>query len=293
MVNHSSFSIVKGIVWTLTAILSMTPTMMSAQHTDIRIDDDSSLVIEKVYAGLLSGPSYDLRSGSVSSLIDLRVGAAARFDVTKKLAVRSFGFAGYDVTSGTGFGNTAFWAEYTPSTYWKIIVGHGPSLTATNHRPHPCTLDGQFEFFATAQLPGVMTNATIIYKPRYTTYAASVGIYQQQLALMCGIAGKRWSGTGYYLRDKNQIGGALTYNGKKLQTTLSYTHNDILSLAVLHDCGKHYVIYGSEGYEHTTHSMVTISNGVGRTWSGKYNGLFALGYEVADHQIKSYLMVTL
>lgn len=270
----------------------MIPSITSAQRTNVNIDGDSSIVIEKVYAGLLSGPAYDIQSGKMSSTVSIRGAAAARWDLSSKLAIRSFGFADYDVSSQSAIGNAAFWAEYKPAKQWKISLGHGPSLTATNHRPHPATLSGHFEFFAMAQLPGVMTNVTAGYTPKNTTYAASVGLFQQKPVAMVGVSSKEWIGTLYYLATSHKLGGAITHNGKRLQTTLTYSHNDIASLALLYDCGHNIVVYASDGYQSTS-GMQTATHGVGRVWKGKYNGLLALGYDAVDHQIKPYLMVTL
>lgn len=277
------------------AVSSFTVTF--AQITPTRISADSTVVIDKLYVGILGGPIYDLQSTQTTFNANMRGGVQATWKAASQFSISSFAVVEYNAAKKSWLVINSFYGIYTPSKKFTITMGVGPTLPAKFHRPHPVTDRGHFETFTTGQLPGGAEHINVTYSSsQKTSFSGGISLFQKQPMYATTIASGKWNGTAYYTSSNNKVGGALTYNGSRLQNTLVIKQDAMIANVFLYSFGKQkeFIFYADNGYDTNLKEMVRTEAGFLRTFTGgRWGGLFGLGYDNVHKTINTYLFVTL
>ncbi len=282
----------------LACVIAMTLLTVTtqAQLLNVARTADSSVVIDKLYAGMLANTSYLLDKDTTTVSTAFRVGVAAHWDIGKKLTIKSFTAGEHDFIAGSSFGLHALWMQYRPTAHWAIEAGRGPTVAAQQHRPHPVSQSGQFETWTEAQLPGIAYTVNLKYIPNANSLIAG-GFSLRDNMPEYQITGtvKRISLTGYYQSVSNTACAAITYNGKRFYNT-SFVKSDGIgtfsSLAINHD--QTLYLFTDFGYNTKTNSIVRWGTGIFSSYKmGYMKAVFALSYNHEIKGITGYLFVSL
>ena len=193
----------------LFAIL-MATTGVNAQIENIKLSNDSSFVIDKLYVGVLSTNMYRTDTGQVfDKNINMRVGAMATWNASKHLSVKAF--AAYE-PSKTPFFVSAFWCRYKIGKF-TTEAGVSGSLIA-EQRPLPPTGRSHFETWTSAQLLGTLPTIKMHYALGSTTIGAGVSVQNRlsetnKYVYQGSVDYKKFKLTGWSKQGK--VGGALSY----------------------------------------------------------------------------------
>lgn len=277
------------------AVSSFTVTV--AQTTSPRISADSTVVVDRIYTGIIAGPIYNTQLQQTTTAANIRGGVQVTWKATSQISLRSFAVAEYDAPTKSWLTINSFYGIYTPSKKVTIVTGFGPTLPAKFHRPNPVTDRGHFETFTTKQLPGAAEHINIEYiASQNFTFAGGVSVFQHKPMYATTMVSGKWTGTAYYTSSNNKVGGALTYNGSRLQNTLVIKQDAMVANVLLYSFGKQkeFIFYADNGYDTNLKDMVRTEAGFLRTFTGgRWGGLFGLGYDNVHKTINTYLFVTL
>jgi hypothetical protein len=267
-------------------------TLCKSQITDISLGADSSFVLERVYVGALGVNNFSIDSVSYDGSISMRFGAAARYDITKRLSVRSF--MAQDVNSGgLNPAINTFFVEYRPTESWNITIGRAPQVGAFLHRPHPVSSLGQFETFTMRSIPAAAPSVRVSRKIGKVSLLGSVARQTDGAEYHAGGVFRRWSVSGWW-KDDDHHGMAVTYVAPKVKV-ISVVRSDLLAGTVIKTLSKSLVYYLDLGLEFPSERLVRAETGILRTFkSDKYvQGLIGLGYSVELRSLRGYLFITL
>jgi hypothetical protein len=283
----------------ISIIGSLTSTVLDAQVDSSRVATDTTVVVSKLYAGMVAGPAYDIESKQVTSTINVRVGAKADWKTSDKFTISSFAFIQYDKRTDTWLGGASMYGKYSATNRLTVMAGVGPSLPAKYHRPLPVTSAGHFEVFTTSRLPGGLPTVNLDYNlgPQNTI---SLGISQFGDGAMyaTSFSSKKVVMTGYYLPHTNDWGSAVTITFPRVSTILVKSHMDIVSnftRVVLND-KKGIVFITDNGYRISSEKWVRSENGFLKTFSSKpskiqWGGLLGVTYDAIAKRANTYLFL--
>jgi hypothetical protein len=278
---------------------SLTSTVLNAQVDSTRVAKDSTVVISKLYGGMITGPSYDIESKQVISPVNVRVGAKVDWNALHKFTVSSFAFIQYDKGTDTWLGGASMYGKYSATNRLTVMAGVGPSLPAKYHRPLPVTSAGHFEVFTTSRLPGGLPTVNLDYNVgQETTISLGISQFGDGAMYATSFSAKKVVVTAYYLPHTNDWGSAVTITFPKVSTVLVKSHTDIVSnftRVVLND-NKGIVFIADNGYGISSEEWVRSENGLLKTFSSKsskiqWGGAFAVTYDAVAKRANSYLFL--
>ena len=265
------------------------------QITNIYITKDSSIVIDRVYAGMLSGTEFSVDSLSASSFVNLRFGAMVTYKPAKWIAFRTWGMYQAE-TNNKSWKMQQFWTKITPTKKLSIEVGSMATLI-TEQRPHPVSGNGQFETFTEAQIPGMALNAKVKYDVTSTFQLAGGIALRNKLPEYSGrITYKRLQVSGFYSEYNKKFGTALTLDLPRVYNTFVWKQDQMLSnILVVHIVPKKGIsLYSDNGYDLSAKKLVRSETGVLKTFESKWiNGLLGLGYNYEHRTVNGYLFIHL
>lgn len=276
-----------------------------AQLIDVARSDDSTILIEKVYAGILATTSYIPAKDTIIKSVSFRVGGAARYDISRSFTLKAFTAWDVDPLGKNTTGFNAFYLQYKPSKYWLIDAGYGPTLTAQQHRPHPVTNWGQFEPSTPARLPGIAPKLNIQVIPSAKLlFAGGISLREKKPEYQLTTTLGKLQVTGYYQTYDSLTGAALTYLGKHFSTTLVYktithsrdTTNNVIADLATYKISKKYSIsvYSDFGYSFISHDIIRWEGGALKIFTSKCcKGLYGVGYDYTLQWFKTYFFLTL
>ena len=191
------------------------------QITDLYLTKDSSMVINKLYGGILIGTNFSIDSLHAFGFTSVRTGVEATYQPAKWIAFKSRGI--YQVQTGQApLSKYQFWVKLSPFKKMEIEFGSFPTLPS-EQRPNPATGDGHFETWSESSIPGVTLNAKIKYR-LVKNFQAGAGI-----ALRNGLP--EYSGM-INLFDKIKVSSWYTEQNKKFGTAITLTAGRVYSCFV-------------------------------------------------------------
>jgi hypothetical protein len=266
---------------------------ISAQIEDIKMTNDSSLIIEKVYLGGLGYSSFSTDSLYVQNTAQLRVGAAVRYKINKMLRINSCFI--YQAETITSWVKTQFSLAFTPSEKFIFQVGNMGTIS-TEQRPHPVSSGGQFETWTEAQIPGGALGAKMTIAPsKDFSFGMGVAVRKQQPEYHANISFKKLTLSGYYCEYDKKAGAALKYKGTRVWSTLIWKQDKVI--ANMFGCKpfKNYnlSIYSDMGYNLETNKLVRGEWGIYKTYNyvKRINVTPCLGYNHETKTIRGYLFL--
>lgn len=292
------------------------PTKTFAQLENIATSADSAITVEKVYAGILAGSSYNYEKDTFTRFVSFRVGVAGRWDISKKCTLKAFSAWDIEAVSKASTTFNAFWLQYRPTKTLLLEAGVGPTFTASQHRPSPVSRAGHFEPGTPARLPGVAPTINLRFNPSdRLMFGGGISLRNSMPEYQLSTAIGRFKATVYQQMYNSLTGFTISYAdtaGRFGNTFVYYNHTDTTteSTAIPINVTKKVVanfvyykikkinlmFYTDFGLLMTPRNrkVVRWESGILRPFKMKYvGGLFGLGYAYEQKSINGYLFVTL
>ncbi|MBP6085873.1 hypothetical protein KA478_01505 [Patescibacteria group bacterium] len=279
---------------TIIAIISIfLTTAVVGQVENITITNDSSIVVDKAYAGVLTTTSFNTSKLQTTSDVNIRLGAMATWKLNKKVSIRGFG--AWDRTSAGQTDISAFWISYKPSTNVQITVGKAPTIGALLHRPNPVTGDGHFEASTPAQATGSLP--TITMKVGTSSRHWMVGINAIGSNAMTQIGGTYGAVTlsASYNHGTHKAAAYTTVTKGRVKTTFAWKQDDIVSDLFIFTINnpKQVYFYSDFGYKYKIGKWSSTEYGVLKLFSGKVKGIIGVAHNPLNNALKGYAFVYL
>lgn len=284
------------IIIALMSVIILGSFTSHAQLINVAATADSTVVVDKVYAGMLAATSYLCDKDTTKVSTAFRVGAAAHWDIGKKLTLKSFTASEHEFVSSSSFGMDALWMQYRPTNKWAVEVGRGPTLAAQQHRPHPVSQSGQFETWTQAQLSGIAYSVNLKYMPSADLlFGGGLSLSDNMPEYQVTANYKLWLVTGFHQSATNTSGIALTYNGTRFYNTSFVKSDAVGSFSSWQISAKRpFYLFTDFGYSTTSHSIVRWGSGAFASFTmGKVKSIFAIAYNHEVKGITGYLFVSL
>ncbi len=281
------------------AILMATSSVVNAQIENIKLTNDSSIVIDKLYAGMLGTTMYRTDTGQVfDKNMNVRIGAMATWNATKYLSIRTFGI--YE-PGKTPFFVSSFWGRYKIGKF-TTEAGVSGSLIA-EQRPLPPTGNSHFETWTSAQLMGTLPTIKLHYTSGNTTIGAGVSVQNRlsetnKYVYQGSLDYKKFKLTGWSKQGK--VGGALSYTSGPVYSLIVFKQNELLANATVIRVSekKQIFFYSDQGYDFHSH-IPRSEEGFFKNFSDDKKhiaGLVGAGYQsgTAENKgIKCYFFIFL
>lgn len=266
-----------------------------AQLENIKISNDSSIIINKVYAGMISGSLFSVDSLHADKFVNIRFGVLATWQMNKYVAFKSMCMFDTDLNKNT-WGLQQFYVELTPSKKHSLQFGNMATLS-TEQRPYPITGNGQFETWTESQIPGQALGVKYTYKPNTNwLIGGGVAMRDKQPEYHGKLKVKNFTLSGYYRISEDNSGLALTYAGKKIYNTCVWKNEEVISNIFVWELSssKNISFYADIGYDFVQEDFIRGEVGLLKTFASKYSkGLFGLGYQYEMNTINAYLFIHL
>lgn len=256
---------------------------------------DSTIVINRIYAGSLSEMMFSADSLYASGVTGFRVGAMATYQPTKWLAFKGCGMVQLRTGSPT-LTAQHLWVKLNPTRKFSIELGN-MSTIPSEQKPHPVSSDGQFETWTESQIPGVAINTKLKYQCTQNFQIASgIALRNNMPEYSARMIYKKVQLSGWYSEINKKFGTALTLNFNRVYNTFAWKQDQVISNFICVKFGKKkdYQIYSDNGYDLLASKLVRSETGVLKTFDSPYiKGLFGLGYQQETNTINGYIFVHL
>ncbi|MFA6397961.1 MAG: hypothetical protein WDK96_03930 [Candidatus Paceibacterota bacterium] len=195
---------------------------VNAQIENIKCGGDSTLVLRRVYAGMLSGTMLKTEEiGTIDKFANIRVGAQAIWQPNKVFGVVLMTLAQTDFVNKPLVMNQCH-IIVTPKKWMKIQIGN-MATPSSEQRPYSVTADSQFEVNAQTIIPGMAPNAKVVFMPTKNSYFGGGIAYRYskpEYHVQAGFGIFQWSG--YYSNYLNKVGTSLTVSKGRVYNITSY-----------------------------------------------------------------------
>ncbi len=254
-------------------------------------------MIDKVYAGVLSGALYQPETKQFNNFMYTRVGAAIHWKMSKKLTYYSWTFAEYETISQVSYGLATAYVQYVPHRKWIVNAGFSPTLTALQHRPHPASHFGQFEPSTKGRFPGAAPGVMVRYLPTENSMiGGGLSLRQNMPEYQLSGTVKNFRISGFYQVKTQTTGIGFDYKNERFSTTVLWKSNDAianLNTFMIHR-KQHLLLYSDFGYSLPNKCVVRLEGGILKLVQAKYlKALFGIGYAYETKSVKSYLLISL
>jgi hypothetical protein len=251
-----------------------------AQIENIPVSADSSVTVDKLYAGMLSGTMFSVDSLHTDKFVNMHVGIAATWKMNNYISIKAMETFHWDINSQ--FGLTHFFVKITPSKLFTLQFGQTSTLI-TEQRPHPATGAGQFETFSEAQIPGAAPNIKMNINPSSDiSFGIGAAIREKKPEYHANIKFKKLVISGYYGIHDEKAGAAASWYGKKVYDTFVWKQDQIVSnIFCLNIFPKiNLTLYADLGYDLKNEELVRCEGGILKNFESKYiKGLYGIGYQ--------------
>lgn len=268
---------------------------LTAQISNIKVSEDSSLVINNVYVGLLNTTSFSAQNLLAVNYYNFRVGAQATWQALSWLKVKSL--AVYDSNAGTDMAMNLFSlklhnkAESLGFEFGKIAT------PATESRPVPATADGQFETWAQSRLPGSALGAKGSIKIKNLTYGVGVNVRNDKPEYHVRISSKLLSLSSSYSVWNEEIQTSALLNAGSVYSLGVFDHSkngnlfaNLTNFPISQKNGI--ILYSDFGYQIDQGQIVRWELGLLKSFQVDFiKGLFCLGYVYEQKCFNAYLFV--
>lgn len=275
----------KKILLVLTACLSLS--LVKAQIENIKIIGDSTVIINKAYAGLLAKSIFSQDSLSFAKSTNIRIGFEATYNLLRELSITSRGI--YQSESQEPISsNNQFWATYKLQAF-SLETGFLPSL-ATETKPVPISPDGQFETWTEKTIPGVALGAKIKYNFKTNYLGAGIADRNKKPEYHLRFFSPHFRASVYYGQYRETFGSTLAIKTKNLYNIMALninagTANQEMSktlgnfFCLVLDSEIKLECYSDLGYDLKNGRFAKIDFGLLKKFSSNFlKGLFQLGY---------------
>lgn len=256
---------------------------------------DSSLVINKIYAGSLSGTNFHTDSLYSSGFTGLRFGAMGTYKPAKWISFSSWGMVQID-GGAKSWSLQQFWMTIEPIKKLTFQIGSMATLP-TEQRPHPVSGNGQFETWSEASIPGMSLNAKLKYDiTSDVQLAGGIALRNGSPEYSGRITYKKVQLSGWYSTYDATSGVAATIDMGRVYSTFVYKPNQtIADIFCLKISKKHDITFYSDmGYDFVKKDLVRAELGVLKGFESKWiKGLWGLGYQYETETINGYFFIHL
>ena len=277
----------------LSVSLFTTLSVASAQIENVSLGNDSSFVLDRVYAGVLGANNFSIDSVYRTGFVGFRVGASARLRVSKAVSVVSF--IAEDMTNiGNSIGGSGFLVRAQMDTSLYLAIGFGPQVSTFLQRPHPATAGGQFETFTHRAIPGPGPGARLVKRVKKTDLLASVAMIGGAPEYQVGMSVGSLQASGWY-QGSHSWGTAVTHVTKRTKTILVVRNDLWANMFTVSIPNSNYILYSDAGVTVDDYQVVRAEGGILRTFKAKkyVQGLLGLGYAYELRSVRGYIFVTL
>lgn len=285
---------------TILLVVIFVSNLSFAQIENIKLNNDSSIIVNELYAGVLSGSMFSLDSLHANQFVDLRVGMRAEWKINNNLSLQGTAMLSTDLDANNS-GLHQIHLDWKPSEKHLFQVGNMPTLS-TEQRPDPLSGNGQFESFTEAQIVGqalgakytfnlnkdVLFGAGIAYRGKHAEYHIKTGF-------------KAFTMSAYYAVHDESSGLAFTYDGDRIFNTFVFKTNDVISNVFVYKLAPSIKldVFADVGYDldenlSDTDRLVRCEIGALKTFESDYiNGFFGISYQYETNSVNGLLFVHL
>lgn len=270
-----------------------------SQIENIKIKNDSSVVINNAYIGLLNTSAFQANKGEMTSenFYSFRVGAMVTWQTFSFMKVKTF--AVYNNADGNGSAiNSASVKFHTNKERLGLELGKMSTL-ATESRPLPPTAGGHFETWTESMIPGSAFGLKATYK--FSGFmdgcmiGAGVGQRENRPEYHLRFSSRVFDVSTYYTVSSGRKGVASVLKLERLYSVFVYENigesnlvanfsNFNISKKIKLDC------YLDFGYEFKSEDVRRLEFGIIKNFSSDlFKGLVALGYQYENRSLNAYL----
>jgi len=267
-----------------------------AQIENIPISKDSTIMIDKLYAGILSGGQFSIDSMYNNKFVSTRVGVMGTWQMTKWAALRSSAI--YHLQKDNTFDAEQFWAKFEPIKGLRIETGYTATLS-TEQRPAMVTAGNQFETFTEAQGAGMTYNVKVAADITSKVAFGGCVAYRNKKAEYQAMVKYGWLKiSGWYDAYNKKTGSMMNIDLPHVYNVTSWRQDQIVANFICVKLGKNkdYQIYSDNGYNLLSKKVVRSETGFLKTFQSCTfcaGGLFGLGYKYETRSVNGYLWLYL
>lgn len=264
-----------------------------AQIKNIYLTKDSSMVMNNLYAGILSGTKFSIDSVYSTNLANVRLGSQVTYKMNKVLSVSTWAIYQIDEKP---FSATSFAVRIDPIKNWNVQIGKIATL-ATEQRPFPVTNSGQFETWTQAQAPnGAIGVKTSYAFSKNVMFGTGVFERQQQPEYQADLSIKSFRIAGIYTKYADQFAVVSSLSLDRFYTIIVWKQNEVLAntscVTLGHD--KDIQIYSDQGIDLQENKYVRGEIGILKLFNSQWiKGKIGLGYNLKTRTVNGYLFVHL
>lgn len=282
-------------------LLGVVSTLSFAQLENIKINNDSTIIINELYAGMLSGSMFSTDSLSVDKIVDLRFGMCAEWKIVNTLSVKGMAMFSTDLSSDS-WGLQQVEIDWMPNKKHLFQIGNMGTIS-TEQRPGPVTGNGQFETWTEAQIPGQALGMKYTFKPNNNwLIGTGVALRDNKPEYHGKIEVKAFTLSGYYRISEDNGGLAFTYKCDRIYNTFVWKNTEvfanIFSFKLVPKSNINF--YADLGYDLKKKDLVRCETGFLKKFSSKYaKGLWGVGYKyqpkalIPEKSVNVYLFIHL
>lgn len=275
--------------------LSLTSSCLTAQITNLIASEDSSLVVNNVYVGVLNTTSFSTQALSMENNPNFRVGAQATWQALSWLQAK--GFAVYDRNAGTDKTINSFSLKiHSAGEKLGLEFGQIPTLSSES-RPSPPSANGQFETWTQSKLPGIALGAKASIQLKNVWFGAGANVRNDKPEYHIKISSGIFDVTSCYSTwDKKTCGSV------KMKTGSFY------SLSVFENIGESNLLanttnfpivkkngiffYSDFGWQIDQSKIIRWEMGFFKTFqAGPIKGLLCLSYVLEKKGVNAYFFI--
>lgn len=281
----------KSLIFSFVAVLFIAAQLsISAQIKNIDTGD-SSVIINGVYAGMLSENYFSQDSLDINSVASFRIGAAATYIILPGVSVTSSQVYETDM-NGRGYGISRFWIK---TSYNSFDFETGLLISpATMSRPNPVGT-GQFETWTEARIPGGGLGAKIKYN--FGQNYVNAGVMQRGglPEYHARFSSPSFKVSIYYPEVTKKFGASVKAEAGKVSLVTAFSAGEFLAtfIAVPVDSEAGIDVYTDLGYSLSGDKKILRGEvGILKSFSGEVlKGLIGLGYCYEKRSIAGYLYI--
>lgn len=267
---------------------------IDGKDTTIQVTD-RTLVIDRIYAGVLSGTMFSTDSLYASGFTGVRFGAMGTYRPAKWVSFSSWAMVQID-GGAHPWSLQQFYMTVNPIQKLTLQVGSMSTLP-TEQRPHPVSGSGQFETWSHSQIPGGSLAVKVKYQfTKDFELASGIALRKNLPEYSARVTYKKVQLSGWYSQCDTTYGSALTLDFSRVYSTLVWKQKQVIAdiLVVTLSKKQGIKLYSDMGYDFVKKDLVRGEWGLLKTFDSKWiDGLFGLGYRHEAKSVVAYLFVHL
>lgn len=260
------------------------------QIENIKISSDSTIIVDKLYAGMLSSTAFNTQRLTTSQFVNFRLGAMVSWKPSEKISIHSFGMLEADPNGISHI--QQFYIKVRPFKKWVVVIGQ-MATPSTEHRAHPVSAGGQFETWTQSRIPGGAPGIKVKYEGSFTIgagVAARNGAPEYHGSFSKG----NHMISGYYRVAGTQTGFAYRFDSKKLYSIWVFIPGSLVGTTTVLPLRHTYSLFADLGTSTKPVTLIRGEVGAFKSFSSKWiKGLLSVSYDIKARNAKAYLFVHL